>query len=92
MSQKVNKNRLQRSPREVRHCLRALRMQRGLTLRQIAAGTGLAVSTLHAIEKQGRAVTLGTAFRLAHFYGLPVAEIWEPLCRRIARKTATPAR
>ncbi len=68
------------------HCLRTLRTQRGLTLRQISERTGLSVSTLHEIEKHEREVTLTTAFKLAHFYSMPVAEIWRPLFQRICQE------
>ncbi len=68
------------------HRLRTLRTQRGLTLRQISERTGLAISTLHQIEKCEREVTLTTAFRLARFYGMSVAEIWQPLFQRICQE------
>jgi len=41
---------------------------------------------LHAIEKQEREATLATALKLAHFYGMSVANIWQPLFRRICRE------
>jgi putative transcriptional regulator len=66
--------------------LRTLRTQRGLTLKKISEGTGLAISTLHEIEKHERDVTLTTAFRLARFYGMPVAEIWRPLFQQICQE------
>lgn len=75
-----------RGSHKVQHCLRRLRAQRGLTLKQISGSTGLSISTLHAVEKQEREVTLSTAFKLAHFYGLPVADIWRPLFRQIGRE------
>lgn len=74
--------------RKAQHRLRTLRAERGLTLRQISSGTGLSVSTLHAVEKQQREVTLTTAFKLAHYYGMPVADIWRPLFRQIGREMA----
>ncbi len=77
---------VQDDPRNIRHHLRLLRTRRGVTLKQISDGTGLSISTLHAIEKQEREPTLTSAFRLAHFYGLPVAEIWRPLFRQICRE------
>lgn len=68
------------------HRLRTLRNQRGLTLKQISDRIGLAISTLHEIEKHEREVTLTTAFRLAHFYRMPVAEIWQPLFQHICEE------
>jgi len=69
--------------------MRTLRTQRGLTLEQISERTGLSVSTLHEIEKHEREVTLTIAFRLACFYGLPVAEIWWPLFLQICDTAPT---
>jgi putative transcriptional regulator len=66
--------------------LRTLRIQRGLTLRQISERTGVAISTLHVIEKHEREVTLTTAFKLARFYGMPVADIWRPLFQQICQE------
>ncbi len=77
---------VQESQRKVQHHLRRLRTQRGLTLKQISDGTGLSISTLHAIEKQEREPTLTSAFKLAHYYGLPVADIWQPLFGQICRE------
>jgi len=80
-----------RGSHEAQHCLRTLRGQRGLTLKQISESTGLSISTLHAVEKQEREVTLSTAFELAHFYGLSVADIWRPLFRQIGREMSRAA-
>ncbi len=68
------------------HRLRTLRTERGLTLAQISQHTGVSVSTLHELEKHEREVTLTTAFKLAYFYGMPVAEIWRPLFEQICRE------
>ncbi len=68
--------------------LRILRAESGLTLEQLSQATGLSLSTLHAIENQERGDTLlGTAFRLAQFYGLSVADIWQPLYDRICQES-----
>src|SRR6185437_11053087 len=65
-----------RIPRKIQNHLRTLRAQRGLTLQQVSEGTGLSISTLHAIEnEQEREATLATAFKLARFYGLAVEKI-----------------
>ena len=71
------------------HRLRTLRTQRGLTLKQISERTGLAISTLHEIEKRERKVTLTTALKLACFYRVPVAEIWRPLLLQICHEAPT---
>ncbi|HEX6906125.1 MAG TPA: helix-turn-helix transcriptional regulator [Terriglobales bacterium] len=76
-----------RIPRKVQNHLRALRSERGLTLQQVSEGTGLSISTLHAIEnEQEREATLATAFKLARFYGLSVEKIWQPLFQQICQE------
>jgi transcriptional regulator with XRE-family HTH domain len=67
--------------------LRRLRLARDLTLEQVSHATGISASTLHAVENQERGdMLLGTAFRLAQFYGLPVADIWQPLCDQVCQE------
>lgn len=76
-----------RIPRRVQNHLRTLRSERGLTLQQVSEGTGLSISTLHAIEnEQEREATLATAFKLARFYGLTVEKIWQPLYQQICQE------
>lgn len=76
-----------RIPRKIQNHLRTLRAQRGLTLQQVSEGTGLSISTLHAIEnEQEREATLATAFKLARFYGLAVEKIWQPLFEQICQE------
>lgn len=76
-----------RIPRKVQNHLRSLRAERSLTLQQVSEGTGLSISTLHAIEnEQEREATLATAFKLARFYGLPVEKIWQPLYQQICHE------
>lgn len=76
-----------RIPRKIQNHLRTLRAQRGLTLQQVSEGTGLSISTLHAIEnEQEREATLATAFKLARFYGLSVEKIWQPLFEQICQE------
>lgn len=76
-----------RIPRKVQNHLRTLRSERGLTLQQVSEGTGLSISTLHAIEnEQEREATLATAFKLARFYGLSVEKIWQPLYQQICQE------
>jgi DNA-binding XRE family transcriptional regulator len=56
-------------------------------LQQVSEGTGLSISTLHAIEnEQEREATLATAFKLARFYGLTVEKIWQPLYEQICQE------
>jgi DNA-binding XRE family transcriptional regulator len=70
----------------MQHRLRILRSQRGLTLKQISDRTGISVSTLHEIEKHERDVSLTTALKLGHLFGMPVAEIWQPLFHQICEQ------
>jgi DNA-binding XRE family transcriptional regulator len=82
-----NPNAFRRTPRKIQNHLRTLRAERGLTLQQVSEATGLSISTLHAIEnEQEREATLATAFKLAHFYGLPVEKIWQPLYQQICNE------
>jgi hypothetical protein len=39
-------------------------------------------------ETQEREITLGNAFRLAKFYGVPLEIIWRPLWDRICHEVA----
>ena len=77
---------LNRIPCKTHNRLRTLRSERGMTLLQVSKATGLAISTLHSLEKGEREPTLATAFKLALFFGLPVEEVWQPLFQRICRK------
>lgn len=64
--------------------LRVLRKECGLTLEQVSQATGLAFQLVRSAETKGTDIKLGTAFRLAQFYGLPLENIWQPLYGRIS--------
>jgi len=70
--------------------LRDLRKQSGLTLEQLAHTTGISASTIRALEADKGEVKLGTALRLAQFYGLPLENIWGVMYDEI-RQQVTPA-
>src|SRR4051794_23751072 len=55
--------------------LRTLREQRGTTLRALAAGTGISVSTLSRLESGQRRPTLELLLPLARAYGVPLDEL-----------------
>ncbi|MGC5018259.1 helix-turn-helix domain-containing protein [Micromonospora sp. DT47] len=55
--------------------LRALRQQRGVTLAQLAAATGISVSTLSRLEAGGRRPTLELLLALARFHRVPLDDL-----------------
>ncbi|MFJ6196224.1 helix-turn-helix domain-containing protein [Micromonospora sp. NPDC092111] len=55
--------------------LRALRQQRGTTLTQLAAATGISVSTLSRLESGGRRPTLELLLALARFHRVPLDDL-----------------
>jgi transcriptional regulator with XRE-family HTH domain len=55
--------------------LRALRSERGATLTEIAADTGISVSTLSRLEAGGRRPTLELLLPLARAYGVALDEL-----------------
>ncbi|SCG38805.1 helix-turn-helix domain-containing protein [Micromonospora halophytica] len=55
--------------------LRALRQQRGVTLAQLSAATGISVSTLSRLESGGRRPTLELLLALARFHRVPLDDL-----------------
>jgi transcriptional regulator with XRE-family HTH domain len=55
--------------------LRAIRQQRGATLSQLAAATGISVSTLSRLESGGRRPTLELLLPLARAHQVPLDEL-----------------
>ncbi|TDB78002.1 MULTISPECIES: helix-turn-helix domain-containing protein [unclassified Micromonospora] len=55
--------------------LRALRQQRNVTLAQLAAATGISVSTLSRLESGGRRPTLELLLALARFHRVPLDDL-----------------
>jgi transcriptional regulator with XRE-family HTH domain len=55
--------------------LRALRQQRGATLAQLSAGTGISVSTLSRLESGERRPTLELLLPLARVHDVPLDEL-----------------
>jgi transcriptional regulator with XRE-family HTH domain len=52
-----------------------LRFERGLTLGQVADGSGVSMSTVIRLERNGQKPGAATAKALADFYDIPVAEL-----------------
>jgi transcriptional regulator with XRE-family HTH domain len=57
--------------------LRVLRAERGLSLRQVEAATGVAKETLSEVERGVRHPYDTTLGKLAKFYGVPLEELLE---------------
>jgi transcriptional regulator with XRE-family HTH domain len=55
--------------------LRALRTERGRTLAEVSATTGVSVSTLSRLESGGRKATLELLLPLASAYGVPLDDL-----------------
>lgn len=55
--------------------LRALRKERGMTLKELAGTTGISVSTLSRQESHGRKPTLELLLPLARAHGVPLDEL-----------------
>jgi transcriptional regulator with XRE-family HTH domain len=55
--------------------LRVLRRQRGFTLAELAAATGISESTLSRLESGGRRPTLELLLPLARTYGVPLDDL-----------------
>ena len=60
---------------DVGHRLRALRSSRGYTLAEVAADTGISVSTLSRLEAGGRRPSLELLLPLARRYQVPLDEL-----------------
>lgn len=58
--------------------LRALRRERGMTLAQVEAATGISTSTLSRLESGGRRATLELLLPLARVYGTTLDDLVRP--------------
>jgi len=79
------------------NCLRAARQARGLTLKAVAARTGIALSTLSKVENQQMSLTYDKLLQLSAGLEMEIAELFHPpgsvdaaaplytACRSIAR-------
>lgn len=57
--------------------LRELREHRGLTLKQVAEGTGLSLSFLSLLERDKVSITIDNLDRLARFYGVRMVHFFQ---------------
>ncbi len=65
-------------PGEIGGRLRAARLARGLTLRQVAQQTGLAMSSISSLERTSRGASMSAFGRLARCYQLELGELMGP--------------
>ena len=59
-------------------CLRAARLARGLTLKAVAARTGIALSTLSKVENQQMSLTYDKLLQLSAGLEMEIAELFHP--------------
>lgn len=70
--------------------LRKMRVDRGVTLRQIEAATGISNASWSQIER-GKPPSIQTALKIAEFIGLPIEQIWALNSKHnMKRKAAKP--
>jgi transcriptional regulator with XRE-family HTH domain len=63
-------------------CLRAARQARGLTLKQVAERTGLALSTLSKVENNQMSLTYDKLLQLTSGLNMEIAELFSPAAGR----------
>ena len=61
----------------MRNRVRELRSQRGLSQAEVAAALGVSRQTVISIENGRYLPSLPLAFRIGHFFGLPLEKIFE---------------
>src|SRR3979411_2822576 len=59
-------------------CLRAARQARGLTLKQVAERTGMALSTLSKVENNQMSLTYDKLLQLTFGLKMEIAELFNP--------------
>lgn len=73
----------------VRRNLRLVRLSRGLSSERVARELGMGKPTVAAHERGSRKVSMDTLHRYARFYGVTVADLFDPvLLVRLPRRTA----
>ena len=65
-------------PGEIGGRLRAARLARGLTLRQVAQQTGLAISSVSSLERTSRGASMSAFGQLARCYQMELGELMGP--------------
>jgi len=77
----ARKKGLMRSPEEDLHrvigeTIRAMRKDRGLTLKQLSKRTGLSVSLLSQIERAESSASISSLFKIASAFGMPIKALF----------------
>jgi len=77
----ARKKGLMRSPQEDLHrvigeTIRAMRKDRGLTLKQLSKRTGLSVSLLSQIERAESSASISSLFKIASAFGMPIKALF----------------
>lgn len=73
-------------------CLKAARRARGLTLKQVAERTGMALSTLSKVENGQMSLTYDKLLQLTAGLKIEIAELFEPAGSRPERREVITAR
>jgi transcriptional regulator with XRE-family HTH domain len=73
-------------------CLRAARQARGLTLKQVAERTGMALSTLSKVENNQMSLTYDKLLQLTSGLKMEIAELFSPAASRAAPAPIVTAR
>ena len=74
------------------HCLKAARQARGLTLKQVAERTGLALSTLSKVENGLMSLTYDKLQQLTGGLKMEIAELFNPAMTRLEHSRPVTAR
>lgn len=61
---------------EIKNCLHEMRKARGLTQQELADEVSITRATIVALEKGSYNPSLELAFRLAHFFGVGIEDIF----------------
>ncbi len=56
--------------------LRKLRLEKGLTLKELASEIGVTLAYISQIEKQQKTPSLPIAFKLANFFGVSIEDLF----------------
>lgn len=70
------------TPSQLGVCLRAARQARGLTLKQVAERTGMALSTLSKVENNQMSLTYDKLLQLTSGLKMEIAELFNPASAR----------
>jgi transcriptional regulator with XRE-family HTH domain len=80
------------APSQLGVCLRAARQARGLTLKQVAERTGMALSTLSKVENNQMSLTYDKLLQLTSGLKMEIAELFNPASARTEAAPVVTAR